>query len=45
MKNMDEIFFYYVACGSENPEIRSVTECQNRHDWIKWKDAIQVELN
>jgi len=39
MKNMDEIFFYSVACdivnGSEDPEPRSVTECQNRHDWIK----------
>jgi len=46
---MDEIFFYSVACdivnGSDDPEPRSVTECQNRHDWIKWKDAIHVELN
>ena len=36
MKNMDEIFSYSVACdivnGSENPEPRSVTEYQNRHD-------------
>ena len=49
MKNMDEIFFYSVACdiinGSEDPEPRSVIECQNRHDWTKWKDAIQAELN
>ena len=20
-------------------------ECQNRHDWIKWKDAMQAELD
>ena len=36
MKNMDEIFFYSVACDivnrSEDPKPRSVTECQNRHD-------------
>ena len=48
-KNMDEIFFYSIACDivneSEDPEPRSVTECQNRHDWTKWKDAIQTELN
>ena len=45
---MDEIFFYSVACDivneSEDPEPRSVTECQNRHDW-KWKDVIQAEFN
>jgi len=39
MKNIDEIFFYSVACdivnGNEDPEPRSVTECQNRHDWTK----------
>ena len=46
---MNEIFFYSVACDivneSEDPEPRSVTKCQNRHDWTKWKDTIQAELN
>ena len=49
MENIDEIFSYSVACdvvnGSEDPEPRSVTECQNRPDWTKWKDAIQAELS
>ena len=39
IENMDEIFSYSVACdivnGNEDPESRSVIECQNRHDWIK----------
>jgi len=49
MKNMNEIFFYSVVCdiinSSEDPEPISVTRCQNRHDWIKWKDAILTEMN
>ena len=47
MKNMNEIFSYFVACdivnGSEDPEPRSIIECQNRHDWTKQKDTIQAE--
>ena len=39
IENMDEIFSHSVACdivnGSENSEPRSVTKCQNRHDWTK----------
>ena len=39
MKNIDKIFSYSVACdiinGSEDSEPRSVTACQNRHDWTK----------
>ena len=39
MKNIKEIFSYSVACDivnrSEDSEPRSVTKCQNRHDWIK----------
>jgi len=39
MKIMDEIFFYFVAYdivnGSKDPEPRSITECQNKYDWIK----------
>ena len=41
---MDDIFSYSVACdivnGSEDSKPRFVTEYQNRHDWIKWKDAL-----
>ena len=47
-KNIDEIFFYFVTCDivnrSEDHEPRSVTECWNRHDCIKWKDTIHTEL-
>jgi len=39
MKNMDEIFSYSIARDivnkNEDPKLRSITECQNRHDWIK----------
>ena len=49
IKNINEIFFYSIACNivnrSEDPEPRSVTKCQNRYNWIKWKDVIQAELN
>ena len=38
-ENIDEIFSHSVACDivnrSEDPEPRSVTEYQNRHDWTK----------
>ena len=44
MKSIDEIFSYTVACeiinDKDDPEPKSVMECQNRHDWIKWKDAM-----
>ena len=49
MKSIDEIFSYTVACeiinDKDDPEPKSVMECQNRHDWIKWKDAMQAELD
>ena len=49
MKNMNEIIFYSVACDivneSGDPEPRSTTKCQNKHNWIKWEDAIEAELN
>ena len=31
--------------NDENPEPQNVEECQNRNDWPKWKEAMQVELN
>ena len=49
MKSIDEIFSYTIACeiinNKDDPEPKSVMECQNRHDWIKWKDAMQAELD
>ena len=44
MENIDEIFSYAMACdivnGCEDPKPRSLTECQHRQDWLKWKDVI-----
>ena len=31
--------------NDEDPEPQNVEECQNRNDWPKWKEAMQVELN
>ena len=49
MEDIDDIFSYSVALeiinGNEDPEPISVSECQKRHDWGKWKDAIQAELD
>ena len=28
-----------------DPEPKSILECQKRSDWIKWKEAIQAELD
>ena len=43
----NEMFSYSVACDimNDDPEPQSVIECQNRHDWAKWKEAMQAELN
>ena len=30
---------------NDNREPKSVDDCENRQDWNKWKDAMQVELN
>ena len=47
--NIDEIFSFSIACEfiniNDDPEPRTVNECQNRHDWKNWKDAINTELN
>ncbi|GJW52752.1 disease resistance CC-NBS-LRR class family protein [Tanacetum coccineum] len=46
---IDDKFCYNVACdimnGNDDPEPTSVIECQSRHDWNKWKEAMQAELN
>ncbi|GJT84799.1 hypothetical protein Tco_1066516 [Tanacetum coccineum] len=48
-KIIDEKFCYNVAYDimneNDDSEPTSVIECQSRHDWNKWKDAMQVELN
>ena len=30
---------------TDDPEPKSIYECQKRHDWNKWKEAIQIELD
>ncbi|GKE07118.1 retrovirus-related pol polyprotein from transposon TNT 1-94 [Tanacetum coccineum] len=30
---------------NDDPKPTSVIECQSRHDWNKWKEAMQAELN
>ena len=43
---IDDIFAFSVANEiiNDDYEPRSITECRQRHDWPKWKEAIQVEL-
>lgn len=47
-QDIDEIFVFSIACEimneNDDPEPRSVVECQGRLDWPKWKDAIDTEL-
>ena len=45
---INDMFTFLVATEiilSDGIEARSVDECKQRHDWPKWKDAIQAELN
>ena len=42
---IDNIFSFAVAneiIKSDDTEPHSVNECRQRHDWLKWKDAIQA---
>uniref|UniRef100_A0A0D2ZZF1 Reverse transcriptase Ty1/copia-type domain-containing protein n=1 Tax=Brassica oleracea var. oleracea TaxID=109376 RepID=A0A0D2ZZF1_BRAOL len=45
---IDDIFAYKVALEimekDEDLEPTSIYECMQRSDWIKWKEAINVEL-
>ncbi|GJR98057.1 hypothetical protein Tco_0270231 [Tanacetum coccineum] len=47
--DIDEIFSYSVARdimnGDDDPELKSVIDCQSRPNWDKWKDAMQAKLN
>ncbi|GJZ30918.1 disease resistance CC-NBS-LRR class family protein [Tanacetum coccineum] len=47
--DIDEIFSYSVASdvmgGDDDPEPKSVIDCQSRPNSDKWKDAMQAELN
>ncbi|XP_019184046.1 PREDICTED: uncharacterized protein LOC109178951 [Ipomoea nil] len=46
---VDDTFAYAVACNipqnNLDPEPKSITECRKRSDWLKWKQAIEAELN
>uniref|UniRef100_A0A0D2ZXI2 Uncharacterized protein n=1 Tax=Brassica oleracea var. oleracea TaxID=109376 RepID=A0A0D2ZXI2_BRAOL len=46
--DVDDIFAYKVALEimekDEDLEPTSIYECMQRSDWIKWKEAINVEL-
>ncbi|KAM2774798.1 hypothetical protein COP1_019650 [Malus domestica] len=45
---IDDMFAFAIATEiilSDDIEPRSVDECKQRHDWLKWKDAIQAKLN
>jgi len=46
---VNNVFSYNVALevmnDDEDHEPNSVDECQKRHDWPKWKEAIQSELD
>ena len=46
--SIDDVFTYSVAqdiIDDDEIESRSVAEYQRRADWLKWKDAIQAELD
>ena len=45
--DMDDLFAYEVALelmDNEDHEPTSIYECMQRPDWLKWKEAINVEL-
>ena len=46
---INNIFSFQMALdiirNDENPEPQNVEECQNRNDWLKWKEVMQTELN
>ena len=46
---INEVFYFVVATEvlkeDDDHKPRSVDECLSKHDWSKWKEAIQVELN
>ena len=46
---VNNVFSFQVAKGimqnNDDQEPQTVNECRNRHDWEKWKETIQAELN
>ena len=46
---INEVFCFAVAIKilkeEDDDEPHSVDECRSKHDWLKWKEAIQVELD
>ena len=46
---INNIFAFQVAMdimrNDEYQEPQTVNECRKMNDWLKWKEAIQIELN
>ena len=46
---VNNAFSFQVAKGimqnNDDQEPQTINECRNRHDWEKWKEAIQAKLN
>ena len=46
---VNNAFSFQVAKGiiqnNDDQEPQTINECHNQHDWEKWKEAIQAELN
>ena len=46
---INEVFCFAVATEilkeDDDHEPRNVDECRSKHDWLKWKEAMQVELD
>ena len=43
------MFFYFqvamdIISNDEDQEPQNMNECRRRNDWLKWKEAIQIEL-
>ena len=43
---INEVFFFAFATKVlKDHEPRNVDKCRSKHDWSKWKEAIQIELD
>ena len=42
---INDVFAFTIATDIINdPDPQTIDECRLRHDWLKWKEVIQVEL-
>ena len=42
---INDVFPFTVATDIINDhDLQTINECRLRHDWLKWKEAMQVEL-